>query len=126
VKLVIGLFLLAHGLVHLLYLAPRPPDDPRYPFVPETAWITRSLGMNAGAAKAAARTGAVVVAAVLGIAGIALIVGAGLWTTMAVLGAVISLALLIAFYDPWLTLGVAIDLAIIGLVWAQLPASLFD
>jgi hypothetical protein len=126
VKLVIGLFLLAHGLVHLLYLAARPPDDPRYPFVPETAWIARVLGMKAPAAKATAGAVAVVVALVLGIAGIALIVGAGLWTTLAVLGAVISLALLAAFYHPWLTLGVAIDLAVIGLVWAQLPASLFD
>ncbi len=82
--------------------------------------------MPEGRAKAAAGVASVVVVVVLGMAGIALIAGAGLWTTLAVLGALISLALLIAFYRPWLTLGIGIDLVIVGLVWAQLPASVFD
>ena len=38
VRTVVGLLLIAHGLVHLLYLMPRPEDDQSYPFVPETRW----------------------------------------------------------------------------------------
>jgi hypothetical protein len=125
-RFLVGLFLVAHGLVHLLYVARRPPDDPRYPFVPETAWVARVLGLSAEAAKAIARVTAVTVAIVLGIAGIDLIVGATLWGTLASIGAAISLVLMIGFYHRWLTIGIAIDLAIIGLVWVQVPASLFD
>jgi hypothetical protein len=126
VRFVVGLFLVAHGLVHLLYVAHRPPDDPRYPFVPETAWIARALGLSTDAAKAIAGVVAVTVAIVLGIAGIDLIVGVSLWAALAVVGAAISLILMVAFYHRWLTIGIAIDLAIIGLVWTQVPASLFD
>lgn len=45
-RIVVGLFLITHGLVHLLYLAPRPEDDPSYPFVPESRWFARAVGLE--------------------------------------------------------------------------------
>jgi Ca2+-binding RTX toxin-like protein len=33
-EIIVGLFLVVHGLVHLMYLGPRPEDDPNYPSAP--------------------------------------------------------------------------------------------
>jgi hypothetical protein len=126
-RFAVGLFLIAHGLVHLLYLAPRPEDDDRYPFVPEDRWSARLLGLQPRAAKAIAGGLAVIVAATLSIAGIAVIADASMWEPAAVVGAALSLATLLILFHRWLTIGVAIDVAILAsVVWLQVPASLFD
>jgi len=126
-RFAIGLFLVAHGLVHLLYLAPRPQDDPSYPFVPEDRWLPRILDLAPGTAKAIARAGAVVTAAVLAVSGVALLVDAAVWEPTAAVGAGLSLALLFAFFHRWLTIGIAIDVAIVAsVVWLHVPPSLFD
>jgi hypothetical protein len=127
VRFVIGLFLIAHGLVHLLYLAPRPKDDPSYPFVPEDRWLPRLLGLEPGTAKAIAAALAVATAIVFLVAGIAVIADATIAGPAAIVGAGLSLVLLLAFFHPWLSIGVAIDVAIIvTVVWLQVPTSLFD
>ncbi|HEX6132311.1 MAG TPA: hypothetical protein VF044_11330 [Actinomycetota bacterium] len=126
-RIVIALFLAAHGLVHLLYLAPRPEDDPRYPFVPEERWSARAVGLDDAAAKAVAASLAILCAVVLVVAGVALLADAELWQPLAVLGSAVSLILLLGFMHPWLTIGVAIDVAIIAAVqWLHVPAALFD
>jgi hypothetical protein len=126
-RFVVGLFLIAHGLVHLMYLGPRPEDDPRYPFVPETRWLSRVLGLEAGTAKAIAGALAVLCALILVVAGISLFMNAGPWEPAAVIGAAMSLALLLLFFHPWLMIGITIDLAIIAGVTAwHVPSSLFD
>jgi hypothetical protein len=126
-RIVVGLFLIAHGLVHLLYLAPRPGDDPSYPFVPEERWFARAVGLEPVAAKVVAGTLAVVCMLVLLVSGIALLANADLWRPTAVVGSVISLILLLLNFHPWLAIGVTIDVAIVASVWSlHLPASLFD
>ena len=37
-RIIVGLLLLAHGLVHLLYIAPAA-ADPKYPFSLERSWL---------------------------------------------------------------------------------------
>jgi hypothetical protein len=125
-RVVAGLFLIAHGLVHLLYVGPRPEDDPNYPFVPEGRWSARALGLGPSAAKAVAGTLAVPCAIAFAISGIALLADAALWEPAAVVGSVISLVLMLLFFHPWLVLGIGIDVAIIASVvsW-HVPASLF-
>lgn len=126
-RILAGLFLIAHGLVHLLYLAPRPEDDPNYPFVPEGRWFARALGLAPSTAKAVAGALAVACMVMLVISGIALLAGAALWEPTAVLGAAISLVLMVLFFHPWLVFGIAIDVAIIGSVLSwHVPASLFE
>jgi len=126
-RFAIGLFLIAHGLVHLMYLAPRPEGDASYPFVPEERWLPRVLGIAPGGAKTIAIAASILTALVLAFAGIALLVDATVWEPAAVAGAGLSLALLLAFYHPWLSIGIAIDLAIVAsVVWLHVPASLFD
>jgi hypothetical protein len=126
VRSVVALLLIAHGLVHLLYLLPRPEDDPSYPFVPETRWSAKLVGLQPSTAKMVAVTLAVAVAAVLLVSGIALFADVDIWTVAAATGALLSLALLLLFFHPWLTIGIAIDVAILTDVWfAHLPSSLF-
>jgi hypothetical protein len=127
VRLGVGLFLIAHGLVHLLYLRPRPEDDPRYPFVPEDRWFARTLGLHSSAAKVVAGTLAVACAIALAISGVALLASADLWEPAAVVGSAISLVLMLLFFHRWLLIGVAIDVAILASVLSlHIPASLFE
>jgi hypothetical protein len=127
VRTVVGLLLIAHGLVHLLYLMPRPEDDPSYPFVPETRWSAKLVGLEPSTAKIVAVSLAVAVAVVLLLSGIALFADADIWKVAAATGSLLSLALLLLFFHPWLTIGIAIDAAILTDVWfAHLPSSLFD
>ena len=127
VRTIVGLLLIAHGLVHLLYLMPRPEDDPSYPFVPETRWSAKLVGLEPSTAKIVAVSLAVAVAVALLVSGIALFVDADIWKVAAATGSLLSLALLLLFFHPWLTIGIAIDVAILIGVWfAHLPSSLFD
>lgn len=126
-RTVVGLLLIAHGLVHLMYLMPRPEDDQSYPFVPETRWSAKLVGLGPSTAKMIAVSLAVAVAVVLLVSGIALFADADIWKAAAATGSLLSLALLLLFFHPWLTIGIAVDVAILTDVWfAQLPSSLFD
>jgi hypothetical protein len=61
------------------------------------------------------------------ISGIALLADAALWEPTAVIGATISLVLMVLFFHPWLVFGIAIDVAIMGSVLSwHVPASLFE
>ena len=126
VRVIVGLFLVAHGLVHLLYFVPRP-DDPAYPFVPKDRWFAKALGLQPSAAKAVARTLAVVCAIALAISGVALLASADLWEPAAVVGSATSLLLMLLFFHPWLVIGIAIDVAILASVLSlHVPSSLFE
>jgi hypothetical protein len=114
------LFLVAHALIHASFVSPRPPataGGPEWPFDLAHSWLLSPVSLEGDTSR------------VLGIALIALvIVGFGLATLATlgvlgsatfgpgiVLGAVASLVLLGAFYHPWLTFGLVIDVV---LVWA--------
>jgi len=128
VRVIAGLFLIAHGLVHLSYVTSKPKDAAAsYPFVPEERWFPRALGLGPSAAKTVAGTLAVACAIAFAIAGIALLLDAALWQPAAVVASLISLVLMVLFFHPWLVLGIAIDVAIIGSVLSwHVPASLFE
>ena len=121
-RLVIAGLLLALGLIHASYLAPRPPataGGPAWPFELDRSWLLSSLGTSSELARI---LGIALVA--LTIAGFALaalvavgIAPAGLWSAALTLGAVASLAVLVLYFHPWLVLGVAVDLVVL---WAAL------
>ncbi len=130
-RLLLAAFLVAHGLVHLLFFSPPPPateGGPSWPFALDRSWVLTPLGMSADATRI---LGIALVA--LTIAGFALaaivaigILPSSLWVPAVVIGAVASLAVLGLFYRPWLTLGVAIDVILLWAVLVQswTPASL--
>ncbi|HSD48817.1 MAG TPA: hypothetical protein VLE71_03200 [Actinomycetota bacterium] len=126
-RVIVGLFLVAHGLVHLLYMVPRREDDPSYPFVPEDRWFARALGLGPSAAKAVAGTLAAACAIAFVISAVALLASADLWEPAAVVGAAISLVLMLLFFHRWLLIGIAIDVMILASVLSlHIPASLFE
>lgn len=101
---VIGIFLIAHGLAHLAVYAPPTADAP---FDPARSWLfgrrLRPLALTLGA----------VAALIFVIAGIGLLAHQDWWQAASVVGASASLVLLALFFHPWLSFGVAINVAII-------------
>jgi hypothetical protein len=109
VRIVAGSLLMAHGLVHLLYLTP---DVEQFRL--QDSWLVpASAGRPVGIALMAATVAAF---ALLGLAvwGVPWLSGA--WPAIAIVAAVASLTLLGAFWDTQLIFGVILDIALIGLV----------
>lgn len=108
VRLVAGVLLLAHGLVHLLYLAPDVTEfsTQRSWVVPEPARRPVALALMATTIAASAA----LALAVWGVPGIATA-----WPVLAVLAGALSLVLLVAYWDSRLVLGLVIDAALISL-----------
>lgn len=121
VKLLFVGFLLAHAAVHLMFFVPKPAATagaPTWPFEIGRSWALSPVGVAPDTLRV---LGIALVALVF--AGYALVaisalgVGpAGLWIPGVVIGAVASLLLLGLWYQPWLTIGVAIDLVLLWLV----------
>ena len=97
-----GLFLIAHGLIHLAIWLPRP--KPEAPFDPHHSWLLDNAG-------AVAKILAVVATGLLIAAGVLVLGGGG--AGLAVTGAAVSLALIAVTFNRWLIGAVAINVAII-------------
>ena len=110
VRIVLGVLLVAHGLVHLLWFAAN--DDPAWPFR-----LDRSGLLSGATQKPVAVALVAVIVAGFGLLGLAVwgVPGLGsIWPWLAVGAAVASLAALVLFWDRQLLLGVAIDVTLIG------------
>lgn len=111
VRIVAGILLLAHGLVHLLYLVPEA-DDPEYPFTLEASWmvpdsVRRPVALILIAATVVAF--ALLALAVWGVPGLSTP-----WPVLTFVASGFSLLLLIAFWDVRLGFGVLIDVVLIA------------
>ena len=112
VRAVAGVLLIAHGLVHLLYLAPGVPE-----FSLEKSWLVPAVARrNLGTVLILVTVVAFVLVglAVWGVPGLA-----GAWPLLTVVAAVLSLVLLIAYWDVRLVFGVILDLGLIAVAVAQ-------
>lgn len=101
-----GLFLIAHGLVHLAIWLPKP--DEKAPF---------DVGHSpfAGDVRRLASALAIAAAVVLVLGGLGLIGEAAWWIPVTVTGAVVSGALLLLTFNRWWLIGLGINATIIGL-----------
>ncbi len=105
-SLLAGLFLVAHGLVHLaVWVAPPPPDAP---FDSRRSWLL-------GDASSLSQTLAIAACAVFVLAGVLVIAAADLGATLALAGAVTSLVLVLLTFNRWFVFAVAINVAIIAI-----------
>lgn len=107
-RIVIGLLLIAHGLVHLLYLTDDVPE-----FSLESSWLvpesaSRPFAMTLMWATVAAF--ALLGLAIWGVPGLT-----SIWPALAIIGSVLSLVLLFAYWSWSLVFGVLIDVAIIAI-----------
>ena len=122
VRVLFGLFLVAHGLIHAGFVsrAPAPtPGAPEWPFEMSRSWLTSGAGLDVGVVRtigAALVVATVVAFAGAGLAWLGIVVPSTWWSTLTIVGAASSLAVLIAFFHPWLVLGFAIDALLIYLV----------
>jgi hypothetical protein len=104
-RVVAGVLLLAHGLVHLLYLASGVTE-----FSTGRSWLlTGSARQPVALALMAATVAAfaLVALAVWGVPGLP-----GIWPALTIVACLASMALLITFWDTGLVLGIGIDAAL--------------
>lgn len=130
VKILFGLFLIAHGLVHAGLAAAPIPNDPEskpgaFFTAPARSWLLPQLGLGASAIQWFGIILVVLATAGFVLAGLGVLGVPGLntiWRTVAVISSCLSLLLLILFWHPWLIVGVLIDIGLlIALLWAKWP-----
>ncbi len=110
VRILLGVLLVAHGLVHLMWFAPN--SDPAWPFRLDRSWLMPEAPRKPVAVALVAMTVAgfaLLGLAVWGVPGLA-----SIWPGLAIGAAVVSLTALVLFWDRQLLWGVAIDVALIA------------
>jgi hypothetical protein len=129
-RILIGVFLILHGLVHAGLAAAPIPNDPEpkpgtFFTAPARTRILSALGLGESAIRT---TGIVLVALAtagfvltgMGVLGVPLL--AAVWRTMAIGSAIVSALLLILFWHSWLIVGLFLDVAIlVALLWLRWP-----
>ena len=110
-KLLIGGFLIAHGLIHAAVWAA--PKGSSQPFDPSRSWLLEAFGVAHDPARTLSVVLAVTAAMGFVAAGVTLFAGSDWWRVLAIVTAAESLPLFLLFFHPWLTLGAAIELGIL-------------
>ena len=113
IRVVLGALLLAHGLVHLLFLAPDVPV-----FSLEHSWLVpASIRTPVAHTLLVATIGAsaLLALAVWGVPGLA-----AAWPVLAMIAAALSTVLLVLFWNWQLGLGIAINAVLVAAAIAQL------
>jgi hypothetical protein len=119
-------FLAAHGLVHLAIWLPHPEPDPDRPppFEPDHSALLTATAAPVAAVHRFAVGLAVAAAVAYVLAALVVAVGAPGVVVVTALAASAGLALKALFFHPWLSFGVAIDLAVLACALTGWPVSL--
>ncbi len=112
-RVLLSVFFIAHGLVHVAIWAPK--------YDPEKASFDAAHSWLLGDQRPLARVLAFLAAAILIVAGIALLAQGGWWRPTAVVGLSVSTVLLVLYFNRWYLFILAVNLALIvgvaGLDW---------
>lgn len=109
----LGLFFIAHGLIHGSYLT-KTIDDPNYPFDFSKGWLYHLMG--SGAAVPIGMTLSVITLCAFCVAGLGVFGTPGLAAIIrptVAIGSLSSLLLLVLFWHKWLILGIVINLVLL-------------
>lgn len=124
-RLLIGGVLILHGLIHVgAASAPAPGEEDagafRFFMGEDRSWLLRALGFSDTVSWWIAV--GLIAAATLGfvLAGIAIFAGLSVWREFAVVSATVSLVLLALYWNRYLAVGVALNVAILVLLLAIL------
>lgn len=124
IALLVGVFFIAHGLIHILYVVPAPGEN--WPFDLSHSWLLTRLGLGERVLRSlgtvlwiAAMAGFVLGG--LGVFGIPLL--REVWRPLAAVSSVVSFVLIGLFWHRSFVFALLIDAAIfVALVWAQWPS----
>lgn len=126
-------FLVAHGLVHVMFVTPSPATAPgatEWPFDMTRSWLVTGVGLDLNLVRMVgiALVGVVVLGFVLaGLSTAAILVPSSWWQALVVVSAAASVFLLALFFSPQLVLGVAIDAVLLwvalGSIWTPAAAT---
>lgn len=123
-RFAVAAFLIAHGLIHVaIYATPKDPAKPA-PFDPSRSWVLAAGHVSATPMRSASVALGLAVAAAYAASGWAVAIDAAAWTGTAALAAALGIALKGLWFNPWLTLGIALDVAVLAAATAGWPASL--
>ena len=122
-QLAVVVFLIAHAFVHVAVWAMPKPAENAPPFDPTHSWALAAGHMTPTAQRTTSVTLAWIAAGLFAASGAALAVDATAWTTMAMLGAAVGLALKGLWFNRWLSLGVALDVAVLVAATMNWPAT---
>lgn len=123
----LGSFLIAHGLVHAAIWLPQAFGvnatlDPTAPFDPGHSWLLQSV--SDGGLRWLSVGMALVATLGFVVAGVGLFAHQELWRPLTIGTCVISLALFLVYFTPWLSAAVLIDAALLlALLVAHWPAA---
>lgn len=123
-RILIGVALLAHALIHASYLTPTPPrtaGGPEWPFEMTKSWLASGLGLSPDVVRPLGTLLVAVTVVTLLAAGLATlgILPREWWLASVAAGTVASAITLAIFFHPWIVLGFVIDAA---LLWAVFVA----
>lgn len=121
-SLVLALFLIVHGGIHIGYIC-----GPAWPFVDADPWLVTVVGVGPETVRGLGI--ALVLVTFVGYLLVALtamgLLPSRLWTSLVVIASVASAAVLTIFVTPWTLPGLAIDAvlvwAVLGLGWRPTP-----
>ena len=125
INLLLATILMAHGLIHALFLAPRPPATagaPQWPFDLADSWLVSRGGFEVrGFALVGAALAVVTVVgfALAALAAAGWIVPPGTWRPLVVGSAMASAVLLGLFFHPTLLIGFLVDAALVWIVFVM-------
>jgi len=107
--------LLAHGLVHFAVWLPHPEPDPGKPapFAPDHSAVLTKASVPQTTARTLSTTLAVAAGVGFILTGLAVAVDADWVVPVAVYASLLGLSLKVLFFNPWLLLGVLIDLGVL-------------
>jgi hypothetical protein len=125
IRVLVAGFLIVHGLVHVALYVIQPKADAKPPFDSGHSWVLAGMHVAARPARVTSMTLSWLTAALFTVAGLALLVDADVWAPTAVAAAVSALVLKLAYFHPWLLIGLALDAGVLAAVAAEWPASLF-
>ncbi|GAB3106858.1 hypothetical protein GCM10027160_02910 [Streptomyces calidiresistens] len=125
IRAVAVLLLFAHGVAHFAIWVPRVDPGRPPPFRPDRSGLLSAAGMPEGAVRRAAVTLAVVTGLLNWLAAVWLVTGSDRWAGAAVGAAVCGLVLKAIWFNPWLSLGVVLDLGLLLAVAQRWPAALW-
>lgn len=120
----LGVFLIAHALVHVMYFVPEPENETGldWPFHLDRSWLLsgqtmKTVGMVLAAAAVVAFLSA----------GVAVLADLAWWPVVAAAASVVSLVVMVVFLQPMIALGILINAFVLTVaLWAWPPVRFME